>query len=185
MEQAARIRTLLGTEETSLATKGVMYDLKIKRHITATAGLMSASLILLLFIACLERPTPDPPVVAASPGRSSESWQCSNDLEVRCGEGRCEAEAGDGFTPMSVSADDSGAMSVCAYSGCWEGSGEVVQSEEFLVLIGHDLEFSTSRDSESAQENIVIVIDRTDGVATLKAGEFAHPLLCESSGRAQ
>ncbi len=117
-------------------------------------------------------------IVAAFAGRSSESWQCRNDLEVRCFEGSCEAETGDAFTPMSVSFTDSGAMSVCAYSGCWEGSGEIVRSGGFLVLIGHQLEFSTSPGSESAKEDIVIVIDRTDGIATLKAGQFAHPLRC-------
>ena len=99
-------------------------------------------------------------------------------MEVSCGEGRCEAETGDGFTPMSVSVDDSGEMSVCAYSGCWEGTGEVLRSEEFLILIGLDLPFSTAPDSQSGQD-IVIAIDRSDGVATLKAGGFAHPLLCE------
>ncbi len=100
---------------------------------------------------------------------------------MRCAEGSCEAEAGDGFTPMSVIVNDSGAIAVCAYSGCWEGTGEVVPSEEFLLLIGRGLEFSTARGSGSAAD-IVIAIDRGDGVATLKAGEFVHPLLCQSSG---
>ena len=122
----------------------------------------------------------------ACPGESHQRYGGNTScLEVRCGEGTCEAETGDAFTPMSVRVDDSGAMSVCAYSGCWVGTGEVVRSEEFLVLIGHDLKFSTSPDSESAEEDIVIAIDRADGIATLKAGEFAHPLLCESLGGAQ
>ncbi len=111
----------------------------------------------------------------------TESWQCRNDLEVRCGKDGCEATAGDGFTPMSVSVDDSGAMSVCAYSGCWEGVGEVVKSEDFLVLIGHRLEFSTAQDKESGKADILVAIDRADGVATLKALDFAHPLLCQRS----
>ncbi len=82
---------------------------------------------------------------------------------------------------MSVSIADSGTMSVCAYSGCWEGTGNILQSEEFLVLIGHDLKFSTAHDTPSAQEDIAIVLDRADGIATLKVGSFAHPLLCERS----
>ncbi len=122
----------------------------------------------LVFIGC----------VTAGGKMPAERWQCRNDLEVSCGEGACEATAGDDFTPMSVVVDDSGAMSVCAYSGCWEGTGEVVPSRDFLVLIGTDLEFSTSRDPESVAD-VVIAIDRADEVATLKAGEFAHPLLCE------
>lgn len=118
-------------------------------------------------------------IVAASAGHGTASWQCTNDLEVRCGGGTCEVETADAFTPMSVTVDDSGAISVCAYSGCWEGTGEVFESGEFLVLAGQDLEFSTSRDSPSSRADIAIAIDRADGVATLKAAEFAHPLLCE------
>ncbi len=83
---------------------------------------------------------------------------------------------------MSVHVDGSGAIAVCAYSGCWEGTGTVVPGDKFLLLIGRGLEFSTARGSESATADIVIAIDRGDGVATLKAGEFVHPLLCESSG---
>lgn len=123
-----------------------------------------------------QSPSPDPEALETR----SESWKCRNDLEVQCGLEGCETEAGDGFTPMSVSADASGALSVCAYSGCWEGAGEVVRSERFLVLIGHDLAFSTS--PEASSEDIVIAIDRKDGIATLKAGEFAHALLCETLG---
>lgn len=118
-------------------------------------------------------------IVPGSGAHDTTRWQCVNDLEVRCAHGACEAETAGGFTPMSVTIDDSGAMSVCAYSGCWEGTGEVLESGQFLVLIGHDLEFSTSRELESANEDIVVAIDRADGTATLKAGEFAHPLLCK------
>lgn len=118
-------------------------------------------------------------VIPTSQEEVNSQWRCTNDLEVRCTDGACEAEIGDGFTPMSVIVDDSGAMSVCAYSGCWEGSGEVLESQQFLVLIGHGLGLSTSRDLESANEDIVVAVDRADGIATLKAGEFVHPLLCK------
>ncbi len=80
---------------------------------------------------------------------------------------------------MDVRFDDAGSMSVCAYSGCWEGTGTVVQSEHFIVLTGHDLPFSTAPNAEDSQEDIVIVLDRADHVAILKAGSFAQPLLCE------
>ena len=152
--------------------------MRIDQRLAFTAGLMPATLLLLLLMGCHPRPVADPLSAAAEP----QSWQCRNDLEVRCDAERCEAETGDGFTPMSVSVDDSGAMSVCAYSGCWEGAGEVLRSGQFLVLVGHDLEFSTSPDPKSAAD-IVVAIDREDGVATLKVGEFAHPLLCQDARR--
>ncbi len=154
--------------------------MSLSKHSGAPVGRTLMNLILLLFIACCGGSTPGPQtkVGGASPGEAPESWQCRNDLEVLCSREGCEAETGDAFTPMSVSFTSTGAMSVCAYTGCWEGSGEAVGSGDFLVLIGHHLEFSTYPDSESAKEDIVIVIDRADGVATLKAGHFAHPLLC-------
>lgn len=114
-------------------------------------------------------------VVAAPAG-----WRCRNDLEVSCYQGSCEATAGDDFTPMSVRAYATGAMSVCAYSGCWEGTGEIFESDEFRIFAGHDLEFSTSADSPSDRADVVLAIDRSDGVGTLKVGAFAQPLLCES-----
>ena len=108
-----------------------------------------------------------------------EHWQCRNDVEIQCTSESCEAATEDSFTPMSVTVDDAGFMSVCAYSGCWEGTGTVVKNKDFLILVGDELTFSTSPDSKETQESIVIALDRSDRVAILKAGAFAHPLLCE------
>lgn len=105
----------------------------------------------------------------------AESWQCRNDLEISCADGKCSAETEDGFTPMSVSFDDSGKMSVCAYTGCWEGKGEVSSNGNFLMLAGQNLKFSTS----DMTENIAITLDKNDNVATIKAGGFAQPLICK------
>ncbi len=116
---------------------------------------------------------------AAEAASASEKWQCRNDLEVSCSDGACNVEPRDAFTPMSVNVDDSGMISACAYSGCWEGTGEVFRSGDFLILAGQDLKFSTAPDSESAGADVVIAIDRSDMVATFKAGTFAHPLLCD------
>lgn len=106
----------------------------------------------------------------------AESWECRNDLEITCSNGKCEAKTDGGFTPMSVSFDDSGKMSVCAYTGCWEGTGKVFKHSNFLMLSGQDLKFSTSADMN---QNIAITLDRSDNIATLKAGGFTHPLACK------
>lgn len=111
---------------------------------------------------------------------SAANWQCRNDLEIRCGSGNCQAETGDAFTPMSVSFDDAGRMSVCAYSGCWEGTGKVLQNENFMSVTGHKLKFSTGDSTES----IAILFDRNDDVALLKVGEFAQPLVCGKAAAA-
>ena len=109
----------------------------------------------------------------------AESWNCKNDLEITCNSKKCEAQIDNGFTPMDVNVDDSGAMSVCAYTGCWEGTGEILKSEGFAIIAGHNLKFSTAPNSEGMNESIVIVIDTYDNVAILKAGAFAHPLICK------
>jgi hypothetical protein len=111
----------------------------------------------------------------------AESWQCRNDLEVRCADGKCETQKPDGFTPMSVSFNDSGTISVCAYSGCWEGTGKVFNSGKFLMLTGSNLRFSTAPSPSKTGKDISITLDRNDNVANLKAGEFAHPLICKKS----
>ncbi len=140
------------------------------------AGRLSTATLALLLTGCATTgPTQHPRE------RDFESWQCRNDLEVRCDEEACTAEPGDGFTPMSVTVNASGGLSACAYSGCWEGLGRVFRDEPYLVVIGRDLEFSTAPGNESARQDVLVAIDRTDSVAIVKAGEFAHPLRCEPS----
>lgn len=115
------------------------------------------------------------------------TWSCrNNDLEITCNDGKCEAagcdcDDGNGFTPMQVSVADSGAMSICAYSGCWEGSGNVTITDDFFVILGEDLVFSTAPDSEGSGQSIALAIDRNDSIGILKAGSFAHPVTCEVS----
>jgi hypothetical protein len=109
---------------------------------------------------------------------SMESWQCRNDLEIACANGKCEAKTKDGFTPMDVSFDESGKMSVCAYTGCWEGTGKVFKNADFLSLHGENLKFSTS----AMSEDIAITLDKRDNIAILKAGAFSHPLICQKRG---
>lgn len=106
----------------------------------------------------------------------TETWQCRNDMEIKCADGKCEAETKDAFTPMDVSFDATGMMNVCAYTGCWQGTGTVTNDGDFLTLTGNGLKFSTSDDMA---ESIVIALDRRDDIAIVKAGAFAQPLLCE------
>ncbi len=131
--------------------------------------------LVLLAVAC--QPTEESTEPASSSAALTVQWQCHNDLEISCDAEHCEAA--ESFTPMDVRFDDAGSMSVCAYTGCWEGTGSVVQSERFVVLTGHDLPFSTAQDAADSQADIVIAIDKEDHVAILKAGSFAQPLICE------
>lgn len=105
-----------------------------------------------------------------------QTWECRNDLEIRCDGKNCTSVKEGEFTPMGVSFDDKGTISVCAYSGCWEGTGSVLKSDGFLYLTGKALAFSTAKDSK---QDISITLDTSDNIALLKAGEFSQPLVCK------
>ncbi len=104
----------------------------------------------------------------------TQRWQCRNDIEIACLDGSCSVEQEAAFTPMDIHVDTEGSLSICAYTGCWQGGGKAIVEGAFLVLVGQGLEHSTGSDSE----DIVLTIDRSDGVGTVKAGSFATPLLC-------
>lgn len=131
---------------------------------------------------------PDAPGVAASgtvqetrpihATADAEAWQCHSEIEIQCTGSGCEAQQRDSSTPIRVDIDVSASLSVCAYSGCWEGQARHVSLPPFELFIGSGLPFSTAVQNASGVEDIAISIDRSDGIATLKAGAFALPLRC-------
>jgi hypothetical protein len=106
----------------------------------------------------------------------AHSYQCKNDVEIQCDPSGCESDSKN-FTAMDVNFDSLGNLSVCAYSGCWQGHADVLTAGQFLVLMGQKLKFSTSTDLQ----DLALTLDRSDGVAILKVASFAQPLLCEVS----
>lgn len=119
-------------------------------------------------------------LLAAAPAQAGTVWHCSNpDLEIGCGDGRCQATPAGEFTPMDVDFSDDGSVSACAYSGCWDGAGEVQGDARYLTIIARDLAFSTAPDRVDARADVVLVLDREDDVAVLKMAGYAQPLVCE------
>lgn len=116
--------------------------------------------------------------IVFSPLVSAETWNCKNrNMEVTCSDGECAVS--DAFTPMDVAFNDSGDLLVCAYSGCWEGEGEIYRSGNFLGIFGKQLSFSTDPDPDRKQD-VALLLDMTDNVALLKAGVYAQPLICRT-----
>jgi len=77
-------------------------------------------------------------VVAASlvllPGFScTAEWDCKPDVEVQRTSEACSVAKDQGTIPIGLSFDSHGTFSLCAYSGCWEGKGKVVQSRHFSL----------------------------------------------------
>lgn len=121
------------------------------------------------------------PVTLAEQHRQPSAWTCTNqDLEISCDDNGCQAS--EAFTPMSifVSTDE---ISVCAYTGCWEGEPTSIHSasHRFEVYTGESLPFSTAPESTASAS---ITVDRESGIATLIVADiFAHPMLCKPSQR--
>lgn len=112
-----------------------------------------------------------------SPMVQGAEWSCSNpDIEVRCTEGRCSGSSGDQFTPLSVSFDEQGHLSVCAYSGCWEGAGAVQYVDHWLMINAEQLPFYPLGDSYG---DISLLFDPEERLAFVRTDLFAQPLYCQ------
>lgn len=115
-----------------------------------------------------------------------ESWNCRNQIEVWCAADGCAATAPEESTPMDIwaSAGDAGkgAISVCAYSGCWEGGARVSATAGRLLWVGDNLPFASS--VEGAAGDVTLLILAKDGVGFVRAGGVATPVLCHRAMKA-
>lgn len=114
-------------------------------------------------------------LLLAAPVATGEGWECRNEsVEITCDAEACAVT--ETHTPMHVHID-AGRMSVCAYTGCWEGDASITASAgQFLWITGDALPFSTMPDSTA---NMALQLDRETQVATLiVSGGFAHPMRC-------
>ena len=105
----------------------------------------------------------------------SAEWNCRNyDVEISCAKEKCSVS--ENFTPLDAYFDDNGNMSILVYTGVYEGKGTVLKDENYMIVVGDDLVFSTSPDSK---EDILIAIDTKDKVAVFKGAGFAMPMRCQ------
>ena len=81
------------------------------------------------------------------------------------------------MTPMSITARRDGVISVCAYSGCWEGETDLVEADGRLLWAADGAGFST-RHEGGFEADITLLIIEKDGVGFVRAGGIASPLLC-------
>lgn len=109
-------------------------------------------------------------------GAPPDAWRCRNQVEVWCAADGCAAASPDAFTPMDISARADGALSVCAYTGCWAGKAKVARAGGRWLWAGDGFPFSSSTDAEKADVTLVIVA--RDGVGFVRAGGLATPVLC-------
>lgn len=104
-------------------------------------------------------------------------WACQNQIEVWCAVDGCAAKAENETTPMDIWARrDNGRFAICAYTGCWEGEGQVSDTSGRLLWAANGVEFSSGQGGFSADVSLLII--EKDGVGFVRVGGFATPLLC-------
>jgi hypothetical protein len=109
-------------------------------------------------------------------GLPPDAWRCRNQVEVWCAADGCAATDPDEFTPMDISADAGGALSICAYTGCWTGDANVARANGRWLWAGDAFSFSSSPEGEKSDVTLMIVA--RDGVGFVRAGGLATPVLC-------
>ena len=112
---------------------------------------------------------------------NATTWNCRNEkFESKCDNRSCSVEDEIGsFTPLDVTFSDEGEMSICAYSGCWDGKGKVLANSPYLVLLGTELSWSNS--SSDDKQDVLIGLDIQNKIATVQVQSFVQPLVCKQS----
>ena len=111
-----------------------------------------------------------------------ESWNCRNQVEVWCAADGCAATLQGESTPMDIWASADGGISVCAYTGCWEGEATFNSTSGRLLWWADDAPFVSA--IEGAKGDITLLILAVDGVGFVRAGGIATPVLCHRALKA-
>jgi hypothetical protein len=109
----------------------------------------------------------------------ANAYSCQNEtLEVTCDASKCEASGG--FTPMRLSLDSRGRrLSLCAYSGCFEGRPTKISETSRYLHVSGSFRFSgMPRDSW----DIAVTVDKQKGYAVMMGGGFVNPMICAKVG---
>src|SRR5690606_23297884 len=113
----------------------------------------------------------------------AQTWQCRNDVVVQCDTDRCSAAQAGGFTPMDLAFAEDGGLSLCAYSGCWDGSGQVLARTPLLVISAAQVPWSDPHGGADRASDVLVAFDPRDRVAVVKAGGWALPMRCAPAAR--
>jgi len=113
-----------------------------------------------------------------SPPTPSMEWSCRNiAAEISCQEDSCDVALAGDFTPMELTLDADGGLSLCAYSGCWSGKAEKVSTAgNYFSVIGIGLPWSGT---DGPPADISVMLNMETMVATLLTHDYAHPMICK------
>lgn len=121
-------------------------------------------------------------MLAAAGAANAKTWNCRNaEMEIACDGEACTAAFGPDFTPMTLTLNSDGEVAICAYSGCWDGTGSVREHAGFMTVIAADLSFTPDLQGDGARQRAAIVLDTEGNVALLRLGAFAQPMTCRAT----
>ena len=109
---------------------------------------------------------------------ADSTWHCQNlSAEISCSDEDCTLKTQQDFTPFHIVVSNQGQLSVCAYSGCWEGTAKMLQDENHYL-------FSAQKSIWSAQDNpriakFMLGIDAQNNMGFLQGEGFSLPLQCK------
>ena len=118
-------------------------------------------------------------IVGCDQPRGTWSWSCRATHDIQCSDGNCDVAEDQGVVPIDAYFDASGKVSVCVYSGCWEGDGQIQMTKQFHTVLGENLYWNNPNVDDFMDVFVVVNIGRGVGVA--QAGPFAVPMICENS----
>lgn len=119
-------------------------------------------------------------LAAAAAMAAEEAWHCRNQVEVWCTADGCAAAPPDEFTPLDVHVGTRSGLTVCAYSGCWEGRVRARKIAGRYIWAGDNLPFSSAEEGKMTAD-VTVLLFAGEGVGFVRAGGLATPLLCERS----
>ena len=104
-------------------------------------------------------------------------WSCRNTaVEISCQGTDCTVAPPGEFTPMELTFDSNGKMSLCAYSGCWSGQADKVSTGgNMFTVIGLNLPWSGT---DGAPAEISATINMKSALAFVLTDDYAHPMSC-------
>lgn len=118
---------------------------------------------------------------AAAFAGAGDVWRCRNQVEVWCTADGCAAAPPGEFTPLDIRVATPRGLSVCAYTGCWEGRVRARKIAGRYLWAGDGLPFSTASDGAMTAD-VTVLLFVGEGVGFVRAGGLSTPLLCEKTG---
>jgi hypothetical protein len=115
-------------------------------------------------------------VLALPAAASAKDFSCRNRAsEIRCEGGECRAEI-ESFTPMNLTRAGP-VMTLCAYSGCWEGRVRFDRSRSGVHFV-QALVRNAGSDAHSGSSLLSIMHSPRDGTAQINWNGFFSVLTC-------